>query len=68
MTREEAVKAFTIWAAHAAFEENLKGSLEAGKLADFIVLSDDLFQVPVRRIADIQVEQTYIGGRLMFSK
>jgi predicted amidohydrolase YtcJ len=68
MTREEAVKAFTIWAAYAAFEENLKGSLEAGKLADFVVLSDDLFQVPVQRIPEIKIEKTYIGGHLAFPK
>ena len=66
MTREEAVKAFTIWAAYAAFEEKLKGSLESGKLADFIVLSDDIFQVPVQNIPKVKVEKTYIGGRLVF--
>ena len=58
MTREEAVKAFTIWAAYAAFEEKLKGSLESGKLGDFIVLSDDIFQVPVQNIPKVKVEKT----------
>ncbi|RPI01563.1 MAG: amidohydrolase [Ignavibacteriae bacterium] len=66
MTREEAVRGFTIWAAYAAFEENLKGSLERGKLADFIVISKDIFTCPVHEIRTISVESTVIGGNEVF--
>ena len=46
MTREQALKAFTVWAAYAAFEEKLRGSIEIGKLADFTVLSADIMKIP----------------------
>ena len=45
MSREQALKMFTIWAAYAAFEENLKGSIEPGKLADLTVLSADIMKI-----------------------
>jgi predicted amidohydrolase YtcJ len=66
MTREEAVRGFTTWAAYAAFEENLKGSLERGKLADFIVISKDIFYCPAIEIPSIQVESTVLGGKVVF--
>ncbi len=66
MTREEAVRCFTSWAAYAAFEENLKGSLKSNMLADFVVLSDDIFTVPVEQIPDIFVEETVIGGKNVY--
>ncbi len=68
MTREEAVRCFTTWAAYAAFEENLKGSLERGKLADFIVISDDIFQCPSLAIPKIQVESTVLGGKRVYER
>ena len=68
MTREEAVRGFTTWAAYAAFEENLKGSLERGKLADFIVISKDIFRCPAIEIPAIQVESTVLGGKVVFSR
>jgi len=68
MTRQEAVRGFTSWAAYAAFEENLKGSLERGKLADFIVISKDIFCCPVIEIPTIQVESTVLGGKNVFAK
>ena len=68
MTREEAIRCFTSWAAYAAFEENLKGSLESGKLADFVILSADIFQVPVNLIPTIQVERTVLGGKNIFTR
>ena len=67
MTREEALRSFTSWGAWAAFEERLKGSLEQGKLADFVVLSDDIATVPDQDILNIRVLQTYIGGKGIFS-
>jgi len=68
MTRQEAVRGFTSWAAYAAFEENLKGSLERGKLADFIVISKDIFCCPVIEIPTIQVESTVLGGKIVFAQ
>lgn len=68
MTREEAVRSFTVWAAYAAFEENLKGSLEGGKLADFIVLSGDIFKVLPSVIPTLQVEVTVLGGKVVFAR
>ena len=52
----------TIWAAHANFEEQEKGSIEAGKFADFIILDQDIMQVPEREIPNIKVQQTFIDG------
>jgi predicted amidohydrolase YtcJ len=61
---ETAVRIWTMGSAYASFEEDIKGSIEVGKLADFVVLSDDPTQVPPDRIKNIQVELTYIGGKL----
>jgi predicted amidohydrolase YtcJ len=66
MTREEALKSYTIWAAYAAFEENLKGSIEAGKLADFIVIDRDYMTCGESEIKDIRVLQTVIGGKIVY--
>jgi len=67
ITIEEAVKAYTINGAYINFDEDIKGSLEVGKYADMIVLSEDILTVDAQRIMDIQVEQTYVGGQLVFS-
>jgi predicted amidohydrolase YtcJ len=68
MSREEALKAFTIWAAYGAFEENLKGSIEVGKLADLVVLSKDIMKVEPKEILDTSVLMTFIGGRLVYER
>ena len=68
MTVEEAVRCFTEWAAYAAFEESEKGTLEQGKLADFVVLSGDPFSVPARSLWDLRVERTVIGGKTVFGR
>ena len=62
LTREETLKGMTIWAAYSNFEEEEKGSIEVGKLADFIILDKDIMKVPVNDIPNIKVEATYIGG------
>lgn len=64
---EEAVKGYTLGAAYASGEENLKGSIQTGKLADFTVLDRDLFEVPNEEIRDIKVEMTILGGEVVYS-
>jgi len=68
LTLEEAIEAYTIRAAYAAGEEETMGSLRCGKVADVIVLSDDLFRVPRDRIPDVEVVLTMIGGIVVFSR
>lgn len=63
---EEAIQGYTIKGAYLGFEEDIKGSLEPGKLADMIVLSDDILSVDPEEIMDIQIEQTYVGGELVY--
>ena len=67
MTREEALKSFTIWGAYAGFQEKLKGSLESGKWADLVVLSDDIMKTEPRKICTTTVEMTIIGGEIVYS-
>lgn len=66
MTREEALRAYTISNAYAAFEEKLKGSLTVGKLADITVLSQDIMTVPEDSIPGTRVLYTIVGGRIAF--
>ncbi|MGH9369345.1 MAG: amidohydrolase, partial [Thermoanaerobaculia bacterium] len=66
-TVEEALRAYTAGAAHAAFEENEKGILSPGKLADFVVLSADPFAVPPEELERIEVEETVVGGRVVYA-
>lgn len=65
LTREEAIRSFTSWAAWSGFEEDLKGSLEEGKLADFVVLSHDIMKVPAQEILRTVVEMTVVGGKVV---
>jgi predicted amidohydrolase YtcJ len=65
LTREETIRGMTIWAARASFLEKEVGSLEAGKKADFIILSDDLMKVPETGILNVKVKATYLGGKKM---
>ena len=66
ITVEEAVRAYTLTGAYINFDEAKKGSLEPGKFADMIVLSDDVLTVDPERIMDIQIEKTYVGGELVY--
>lgn len=68
LSREETLKAMTIWAARAAFEEDEKGSIEPGKLADFVICDGDIMTVNEEMIFKVNVEQTYISGEKVFSK
>ena len=66
MTREQALKAFTLWPAYAAFEEDLKGSITPGKLADFTVLSADIMKIPEPEILKTKNLMTIIGGQVVY--
>ncbi|MGC2658913.1 MAG: amidohydrolase [Bryobacteraceae bacterium] len=62
----EAVKAYTLGAAYASFEDGIKGSIEPGKLADLVVLSDDIFTIDPARIGDTHVLATMLDGKIIF--
>jgi predicted amidohydrolase YtcJ len=66
LTREEALKSFTIWGAYAAFSEDNRGSLAAGKYADFVMLDRDYMNCPAAQIKDITVLATVIGGEVVY--
>jgi predicted amidohydrolase YtcJ len=68
MTREEALRSYTIDAAYAAFEEDVKGSLRPGKLADVTVLSRDILTIPEERIPGTRVLYTIVGGRVLYEQ
>lgn len=68
LSRQEALRGMTIWAARSNFEEDEKGSLEKGKLADFIILDKDLMTIPARDVLNTSVLATYIGGEKVYSK
>jgi predicted amidohydrolase YtcJ len=68
MTREEALRSYTINNAYAAFEEDIKGSLTAGKLADIVVLSADIMTVPDDEIPRTEVVYTILGGKVAYSR
>lgn len=64
--RNDALKAMTIWAAYGAFEENVKGSLEANKYADFVVLDKDILSIPEPEILTVKVLETVVGGDTVY--
>jgi predicted amidohydrolase YtcJ len=66
-SREQALRMFTIWAAHAAFEEKTKGTIEVGKLADLTVLSADIMKIPELEILRTRCLMTVIGGEIVYS-
>ena len=68
MSREEALRSYTWNNAYAAFEEKLKGSLEAGKLADITVLSRDIMTIPDDEIPATDVVYTIVGGTVRFDR
>ncbi|GAA4355250.1 amidohydrolase [Hymenobacter saemangeumensis] len=67
ISREAALRGMTTWAAHAGFEEKRKGQIKPGLLADFVVLSADLLTAPAEKLRTLPVQQTWIGGKKVFS-
>lgn len=66
ITRQEAIRLYTLNNAYLTFEEDRKGSIEKGKLADFIVLDRDILDCPLDQIASTRVLETYVGGKLVY--
>ncbi len=66
LTVAEAIEAYTVGSAYAEFQEKDKGSITPGKLADFVVLSDDIFKIPQASIKNVRVEATFLGGKLVY--
>ena len=68
VSREEALKMFTLWPAYAAFQEDVKGSLEVGKLADLTILSKDIMQIPEDEILTAEAVMTVVNGNIVFER
>ncbi len=68
LTVAEAVEAYTMGSAYAEFQENVKGSITPGKLADVVLLSDDIFKIQPAAIKDVQIEMTMVGGKISYRR
>jgi len=68
ISREEALRSITIWTAKGSFDEKEKGSIEVGKMADFVILEKDLLQVAVEELPKINILGTYVNGEKVFGK
>lgn len=68
LTIEEALKTYTLNAAYASFDENKRGTIEAGKLADLTILSGSLFDIPSDDMKLIRVDMTIVGGRIVYAR
>ena len=68
ISREDALRMYTIHNAYGSFEEDIKGSIEPGKLADMVVLSEDILTCPVDKIRDIKVDLTLLGGLVVYQR
>ena len=64
----DSIRMYTADAAFAAFEEKSKGLIEKGKLADFTVLSQDPFRIPVSEILETKIDMTIVGGRIVYRR
>ena len=66
ITREQALRGMTIWAAFACFQEKKRGNIERGKDADFIILDQDIMEIPEHQLRDVQTLRTVIAGETVF--
>jgi len=64
LTVAEAVEAYTMGSAYAEFQDKEKGSIAVGKLADMVILSDDIFKIDPVKIRDVKVLKTFVGGKV----
>ena len=67
MTRDQALRAFTIWPAYGAFEENERGSVKVGKWADFTILDHDIMTIPEAEILKTKNVMTVVNGEIVYS-
>ncbi|MBA2378280.1 MAG: amidohydrolase family protein, partial [Blastocatellia bacterium] len=67
ITIEEAVRAYTAGSAYGEFTDGVKGTLSVGKYADFVILSDDIFELDIARIPDVEVVKTVVAGQVVYS-
>jgi len=67
LTRDQALKSITVWAAKANFWENVRGSLEVGKNADFVILDKDIMTIPIDQVPGTMIEKTYLRGECVYS-
>jgi hypothetical protein len=67
MTVEEAVRAYTLGSAYAEFQEKVKGSITVGKLADLVILSENIFTIKPNEIKKVKVLQTIMDGRIVYT-
>lgn len=65
---EKALRAYTWGAAYSAFEEDMKGTIEAGKLADFSIIDTDLFSTPPSAWLEAEIAMTIVGGKVVYQK
>jgi predicted amidohydrolase YtcJ len=65
---EQAVSAYTVGSAYAEFQEKSKGTIEVGKLADVVILSDDIFSIDRSKIRNVRVETTIMGGKVVYQQ
>ena len=68
LTIEEAIQAYTFNSAYASFEENIKGSIAVGKLADIVILSDNLLKISPSKIKDVKILTTIFDGKIIFQR
>jgi predicted amidohydrolase YtcJ len=68
LTAAQAIEAYTMGSAYAEFQDTVKGSITPGKLADMVLLGDDIFKVQPAAIKDVQVELTMVGGKITYKR
>ena len=68
LTIEEAIQAYTLNSAYACFEENIKGSITVGKLADIVILSDNLLKISQSKIKDVKILTTIFDGKIIYQR
>jgi hypothetical protein len=68
LSREEALRSITIWAARAGFQERIKGSIDIGKMADFVILDHDIMTCPIKELPSVKVLMTVLGGEKVYNQ